>query len=57
MRYNGCKVGGCEKCISLKFGENIWLNKLFSLPISAKLKLKDARFIVKEFVKILEKIK
>jgi dTDP-4-amino-4,6-dideoxygalactose transaminase len=57
MRYNGCRVGGCEKCISLKFGEDIWLNKLFSLPISAKLKLKDARFIVKEFIKILERIK
>ena len=56
MRYNGCKVGGCEKCISLKFGEDIWLNKLFSLPISVKLKLKDARYIAKEFVKILNKI-
>ena len=57
MRYNGCKVGGCAKCISLKFGEDIWLNKLFSLPISVKLKIKDARFIANEFIKILEKIK
>ena len=56
MRYNGCKVGGCEKCISLKFGEDIWLNKLFSSPISVKLKLKYARYIAKEFVKILNKI-
>jgi perosamine synthetase len=57
MRYNGCKVGGCAKCISLKFGEDIWLNKLFSLPISARLKIKDAKFIAKNFIKILEKIK
>jgi len=57
MRYNGCKVGGCAKCISLKFGEDIWLNKLFSLPISVKLKIKDAKFIAKNFIKILEKIK
>jgi len=56
MRYKGCKVGGCKKCISLKNNENIWLNKLFSLPISAKLSLNDAKYVVGTFLKTLNKI-
>jgi len=53
MRYNGCKVGGCKKCISLRNGEDIWLNKLFSLPISSKLTMNDARYVCRMFIKIL----
>jgi len=56
MRYNGCKVGGCKKCISQKNNENIWLNKLFSLPISSKLSMHDAKFVVNEFLKTLNRI-
>jgi len=56
MRYNGCKIGGCKKCISLKNNENIWSNKLFSLPISAKLSMNDAKYVAREFLKILDKI-
>ena len=56
MRYNGCKIGGCKKCISLKNNENIWLNKLFSLPISSKLTMNDAKYVAREFLKTLDKI-
>lgn len=56
MRYKGCKIGGCKKCISLKNNENIWLNKLFSLPISAKLSLNDAKYVAHSFLKTLDKI-
>ena len=56
MRYNGCKIGGCKKCISLKNNENIWLNKLFGLPISSKLTMNDAKYVAREFLKTLDKI-
>ena len=56
MRYNGCKIGGCKKCISLKNNEHIWLNKLFSLPISTKLSINDGKYVVHEFIKNLNKL-
>jgi perosamine synthetase len=56
MRYNGCKIGGCKKCISLKNNENIWLNKLFSLPISSRLTMNDAKYVAREFLETLDKI-
>lgn len=56
LRLKGCKIGGCKKCNNLKNVENIWLNSLFSLPISPHISKHKAYKIANTFKKELEKL-
>ena len=59
MRYYGfcgCLKGGCKRCKNLKNVEHIWLNELFSLPISPYLTENDAKYIGNIFLRYLNRI-
>lgn len=54
--YCGCLKGGCKKCKNLINVEYIWLNELFSLPISPYLTENDAKYIGKKFLRYLNRL-
>ena len=53
MRKFGCKIGGCSKCLKLSNCENSWLFTHLSLPISPRITIYDANFLVKKVSAII----